>query len=279
MTTKFFLSVTGTEQVWDGKRWKRVGTGHNLAAILGPVLKTVYTLSESTEPTEEKRKRFREVIDAALPSGEFINLTDKHLFLESLAAAFFCIWPYDNQYYTAKQAFEDYERSQFLEMEPRKGRVFPALPYLQGSWRKSDIYPHIKIGRKASRLGWMVEAPTPWDAAACEAMLMVIHNVRNKLNLCPKCCTFHWGENHHICRECRREKERLKKAAPEEVAKRGTPEYRFRNLLSQDKNRRKLTREQVERLKVILKNQGVKAAEVEREKILKECRQPLPQLH
>jgi hypothetical protein len=255
---KFFFSVTEQkERVWDGNRWKRVSVGHYLTAILGPVLKTFSALLESAEPPEEKRKRFREAIDTALPSPPFYNVIDKRAFLESLLTGFSSIWPYGNRHHTAREAFQEWERTQSLK---QKKKVWPALPYLQGSWRKCNIYPDIMDKNLKPLLGWIIEAPTPWDAAACEVILMIVHNVRNKLNLCPKCFTFHWEKDHHICRECRREKEREKKAE-----KLKTPKTRFLNLLSQDKTRGKLTEEQIKHLKAILEKQGTKAAKAERQ--------------
>ena len=168
---------------------------------------------------------------------------------------------------------------------PRSGGALAATAYVLAPWHVFQLFhfnrfpvapvyvflPVLflsceKAGQKPL-LGWVVEAPTPWDAAACEVILMVVHNVRNKLNLCPECGTFHWEKGHHVCRDCRRKKERRKKAQRPK-----TPEARFRNNLSQDKRRGKLTEEQVERLKAILKKQGVEAAKAERQKILGEHR-------
>lgn len=280
--TKFFFSTTGTERIWENGRWKRVKPGHFLTVYLGPYLQAwrdyhVEGLVGYDKDTgisyyegdrEAKKKEFLSRIDGLLPSPPFYNVTDKHVFLNSLLGGFLSLWKYKNEYYTAKSAFEEWERTQALEMRQRKGKVWPALPYLQGSWRKCDIYPDIGIGKKATHLGWVVEAPAPWYAAACELLLMIAHNVRS-LKMCPECAAFHWEKGHDFCQGCRRKKEREKKAGERQVKKRKTPEGRFLNLLSQHKLRKKLNDNQVRELKDILKKQGLKAAKAAHERLLK----------
>lgn len=272
MTVRFFFSVTGVERVWDGSRWRKVRAGHHLTTYLGPYLRALEDLvgyEKETDITyyesgkEAKKKEFLRQIDSLLPSPPFYNVVDKNAFLEALLGGFLSLWTYNSRYYTARQALEEWERKQLLAMRPLRGRVHPVLPYLQGSWCKCDIWPDIEVGKKTTRLGWVIKAPAPWDAAACELVLMVMHNAC-LLRLCPKCLTFHWERNHHLCRECRREKERKKKASKKKAK---TQEGRFLNLLSQDKSRKKLNADQVEEIKGVLRKQGLKAAIAERQRL------------
>ncbi len=252
-----FFSTTGMERVMGKKgKWVKVQPGHYLSLVMGPVL-------EGLRKAEEQKSMgpFREQLNKSLPSPPFFNYREKYFFATGLLQLVLSLQRARKEKLKARLAFVETEQTAFQKIRERK-TAFPALPWVQGSWRKCDIYPEI-VGRQ---LGFRISAPTVFDAAMVEAALMVMFNVR-KLKICPDCLQLHWGEREAACLSCRRKKDRERKGQQVRTA-----EDRFLNKLAQNLARGNLTKKQVKKLKEILQVKGLAKAEEHYQEIRKSSR-------
>ena len=249
--TYIYFTASGSEEIFNSDKWMKVKSGHFMVQLLGPVVETL-----KKYPLEEGGQEYWQRLEEMFPA--FNRKESLHL-ASALLSLFLSTQKHIKRYAdiprVAFAANEEVNRAKITEHK----RGFLVLPWVQGAWRRSDIYPDIRNGK----LGFRCKAATVLDAAFCEAFLMVLFN-SHKLRLCPECFKFHWGDSS-TCSECRKALDRTRKAG-----KQKTPDKRFLNKVSQAKARKRLNDEQAKKLKTLLQKQGLGKADSEYQKIKRE---------
>jgi len=278
---RFSASERGTEKVLVNGKWVRVEPGHLTASLLAPLLKPLAGYPEQGKDKflaaldavmpdsigAMSNEKLREVYEACKPDmgledfrrhlehfNRKANQRDKWFFANALAVGVLLLLaPARGKRSKARQAarnaFAAFEATQARKSRARKP-AWVLLPYLQGAWERSATIPFVD----GMQFGFEVAAKTLQDAACCELLLMITHNVR-RLRVCPHCLTIHWNEETSVCKECKREQDRIRKARQEK-----TPERTFLQTITQAKSRKYITEAQWKELKRFLERRRLDIA-------------------
>lgn len=254
---RFWVGANGTEQLWDGKKWRKVQPGTLLASLVGPPLKEVKNGQDSF---------LRAVASLPLPEGD----ADTPREAMTLRAFWFvqameCVgllvpsrgkekWREGPAIARRLLAEKDAETSGDVAWNADLARWLAYRPlsfWLSAAWQRCN--PRLDI--RGKRFGFEGRTDNVWSAALCEGLLLVLFNIR-RLRFCPHCNTLHWERDSFVCPDCKREQDRQRKAR-----KPKTPESRFRNRVAQNKCRGRLTEDQAQVILNTLDSQGLQAAE------------------
>lgn len=236
---RFWVSAGGTEQLWDGKKWRKVQPGTLLASLVGPPLREVKNGQDSF---------LRAVASLPLPEGD----ADTPREAMTLRASWFVRAMECVGLLVPSRGKEKWRegpakaRQLLVEKEEESGdgasnadlarwlAYRPLSFWLSAAWQRCN--PRLDIRRE--RFGFEAEADNIWTAALCEGLLLVLFNIR-RLRFCPHCNALHWDRDSFVCSACKREQDRQRKAR-----KPKTPVSRFRNKVAQNKRRGRLTEDQ-----------------------------------
>lgn len=234
---RFWVGANGTEQVWDGKKWRKVQPGTLLASLVGPPLREI----------KNGQARFLQAVhDLPVPEGQADTPQDAlHLRRWWFVLAMECAGLLVRGPRKARQR-EGPAKARRLLVEKQKESggdatdlahwlaCRPLSFWLSAAWQGCN--PRLDI--RGKRFGFEAQADNVWTAALCEGLLLILFNIR-RLRFCPHCNTLHWGRDSFVCRACKREQDRQRKAR-----KPKTPVSRFRNKVAQNKCRGRLTEDQ-----------------------------------
>lgn len=255
----FWFGDTGVEKLWKEGGWKKIQTGSHLEFFIKPFLaEDDPTFPESIFPFSDEKDQSLAIL--TLFKFYFDNLLDPRRKREISEKKYSYLLPGRKEFAINSHFTQDGSPLDILaSVMTNSLKDQHPLYWLLSAWTKSMVAPYPLNGK----FGWLVATNNLYNAAVCELILLIIHNLM-PFKVCSKCFSVH-RENKWVCKKCT-----SKINATYKKKKPRTEKDKFLERVRQDIHRGKviMTKNQREELRRILKVEGLIKAKAHYDKLL-----------